>query len=115
MSERESSCIVGHIDGNTNLLVLQISPCDVILRHEDDSSFVLFWCTLHFTHHSLDPGENLHVVNPGKIFSLEFHWFSIDSIQFSVLVGTLEPLPFIFPFNIILWERVYLSKTQYRI
>ena len=100
MSERESSCIVGHIDGinNTNLFVLQITPYDVILhRHEDDSSFVLFWCTLHFTHHSLDLGENLQRGESRDFFSLEFHWFSIDSIQFSVLVGTLEPHPLIFP------------------
>ena len=54
-----------------------------------------------------------NVVNPGKFF----HSNSIGSpsirsnSQFSVLVGTLETLPFIFPFNITLWERVYLSKT----
>ena len=99
MSERESSCIVGHIDGsnNTNLFVLQTSPYDVTVhRHEGDSSFELFWCTLHFTHHSWDLGEKLQRGESWEMCPLEFHGFSIDSIQFSVLARTLEPHPFIF-------------------
>ena len=117
-SERESSCIVGHIDGinNTNIFVLQISSDDVIIhRHEGDYSFDLFWCTLHFTHHSLDLGENLQRGESWEIFQLEFHWFSIDSIQFSVLVGKMNHLRSLSRSTLDCGKGLYRSKTQYRI
>ena len=101
MSERESSSIVGHIDGinNTNLFVLQITPCDC---HSTSTWRWFFLCPVlvYTSFHSSFFGTSAricNVVNSGKILPLEFHWFSIDSIQFSVLVGTLESHLVYFP------------------
>ena len=108
MSEWECSCTLGHIDeiGDTNFLVLRLTPHDVsIHRHEDDSSFELFWLTNHVLHHFLNLGEKLQPGKSWEIFPFELHRFSVDSIQSCVFTGFLEPIQFALPcFGLGIWQ-----------
>ena len=78
-------------------------------------SFELFMVTIHIVHHSVNLGENLQRSESWENIPLEFCWFSVDSIQFSFLVGALEPIQFAVPCSIVLWIWRRLSETQNRI
>ena len=64
---------------------------------------------------SLDFGEDLQRSVSLEYLPLELHKFSIDSIQFSVLLCALELRESIFPFLVSAWELSHLSNAQYKV
>ena len=88
-----------------------ISPYDVIEhRHEDDSSLESFKFA-HFAHELLDFTAKLQCSESWENIPLEFHRFSVNSVQSSVLLWIFEPTQLLLPNIIWCWVLIHLSKT----
>ena len=74
-----------------------VLPNDIIAHgHEDNSSLKLLRFTLKCCHHLLILSDNSQCSEPW-VFPLEFHRFSINSIQFFERACFKIPLNFVFP------------------
>ena len=117
MTHSEPSGISTHNEyiSQTYTFVVLIFPFDVVVhRHEDNSPLEMFWFTtqvLHFFYPSHDLQRSVSL----EYHPLELNWFSIDSIEFSVLSGALNPFQSVLSFNARLWEFSRISNEQYRV
>ena len=89
--------------------------CQVKMDTKKDSITELLQFNVGILYIALNSVKNLQCCESWEIFPLEFNWFSIDSILFSVLLWVLEPLWFGLPFNVWLREWSDFPKTQHSI
>ena len=96
---------------NIFLLIVFISPYDVIEhRHEDNSSLELFGFA-HVAHDFLNFADSLSCWESWENTPLEFHRFSVNCVQRSVLWWIFEPIQLSLPGSICCLVLIHLSKT----
>ena len=113
MSSLKSASVVGDSMSIclTGFLVV-FTPINVIVHsHEDDLSFELLGFALQLIGHDVLNLFEDTLVNAGKVSTAQFHLLSIDSIQFSEIASSQEPIDLLIPG--IDWISTHTSQAQH--